>query len=332
MQPGFGSPPPSNLAQSLSQGAHQASTLSNAPIVPPTVHDCYSTRETDDPLTGCRVNRVPKPAGRVEQGYHLDKTVKSLPLRLRSKAITLGEVEFGTDGEKFKDYLADPRFDALATDPAHLGWFGGPGLFEATAGLSAERQGLMPPPIERATKEQIEFYDQKGMPYDVKTPRSPLKPTENWDFDLGKVARSVVDQARKTFEQKGTINKVPIKVLLNVTHTTLEDLVNLRPAIMREALIRHRAPQQAGTILDADLRKELESLVNTNALFDTKKEQLKARALLESPKSSNAELRELLDVLVPANMRLHPQDLSTMTPQDHKALCEVLGLIVEVNA
>ncbi len=90
-------------------------------------------------------------------------------------------------------YSSDPRFRSLATDPAHAGLPSDSKMRqEAMAGLEAEHQKLVPGPISRGPAE-IEFYDGKGHPWDVKTPPSP-KPGEKWPFRVKAIAQSIQDE------------------------------------------------------------------------------------------------------------------------------------------
>jgi hypothetical protein len=59
------------------------------------------------------------------------------------------------------------------------------------AGLEAERLGHVIPPIERGPRG-IEFYDNNGVPYDMKTPSSP-NPGQHWSFDPEGAGESILD-------------------------------------------------------------------------------------------------------------------------------------------
>ena len=140
------------LRQGLQQGAQQANSLSNSPVTPPPVLGCGPTQKIADPITGCEIQRAAQAGDKAVDGHFLEKKVGSEKTDKRSPEQTLQVAE-----PVLAPYLADrDRFIALATDPAHIGSFGVPGLFEAMAGLAAETQKLLPAPIKRGPKE-IEF-------------------------------------------------------------------------------------------------------------------------------------------------------------------------------
>ncbi|SEM93513.1 hypothetical protein SAMN05421856_10923 [Chryseobacterium taichungense] len=87
-------------------------------------------------MLGEEIGRVKKPAGEIER-YKTFSDNSHVPSR----------------------YSSDPRFNDLATDPAHVGnkSISAASRQEAMAGLEAESQGLIKGPIERGPAE-IEFY------------------------------------------------------------------------------------------------------------------------------------------------------------------------------
>jgi len=129
-------------------------------------------------------------------------------------------------------YKSEPRFTELSQDPAHGDKQTGTSLREAMTGLESEQKGLIQYPISRGPAE-IEFYDAKGHPYDVKTPRSPL-PEDRWMFNPRKAARSIVKQIEKEFPNNKTDRLEPVRVLLDSTYLSTED---------HQALWEHLTPQ-----------------------------------------------------------------------------------------
>ncbi|GEM_PF-1209979 len=126
-------------------------------------------------------------------------------------------------------YSSDPRFNELATDPAHVG----PGGLnsktrqEAMAGLEAEAQGLIKGPIERGPAE-IEFYDANGLPYDVKTPPSKSSKVPV-DMNYSKAATAIEKELRKPlFPNKITNVLEKRRVILDCTYMNETDLAALR--------------------------------------------------------------------------------------------------------
>lgn len=95
-------------------------------------------------------------------------------------------------------YANDVRFSDLAKDPAHGGAVTPKTRAEAMAGLEAESQGLVKGPIKRGPAE-IEFFDSKGNPWDVKTPESPPSGA-TWTFKPDQVGKSI----QKELTAKGT--------------------------------------------------------------------------------------------------------------------------------
>lgn len=121
-----------------------------------------------------------------------------------------------------KHYRDNPRFLSLASDPADArNPIRAKSRREAMAGLEAERQGLVKPPIERGPKE-IEFYDGDGVPYDVKTPPSPA-PGESWTFKARRSGDSILEQIRKTAKNKVTGDGEPVRVILDSSYMNEAD-------------------------------------------------------------------------------------------------------------
>jgi hypothetical protein len=118
-------------------------------------------------------------------------------------------------------YRNDPRFQGLASDPAAAGMVTVQGRREAIAGLEAEQQGLVKPPLERGPA-RIEFYDGDGMPYDVKTPPSP-SPDARWSFNARKAGRAIVAQLQQRFPNKITGEAEFIRVILDSSYLSVRD-------------------------------------------------------------------------------------------------------------
>ena len=137
-------------------------------------------------------------------------------------------------------YKSDPRFTELSQDPAHGNEQTGTSLREAMTGLESEQKGFIQYPISRGPAE-IEFYDAKGHPYDVKTPRSPL-PEDRWLFNPRKAARSIVKQIEKQFPNSKTGKSEPVRVLLDCTYLSKADHEelwgNLKPQLDEKLSLR----------------------------------------------------------------------------------------------
>lgn len=129
---------------------------------------------------------------------------------------------FQTNDAVPEHYRGDPRFDSLASDPADArNPIRVKSRREAMAGLEAERQGRIKPPIERGPKE-IEFYDGDGVPYDVKTPPSP-PPGESWTFKARRSGDSILEEIRKTAPNKVTGKNEPVRVILDSSYMNEAD-------------------------------------------------------------------------------------------------------------
>ena len=89
---------------------------------------------------------------------------------------------------------------------------------EAAAGLEMERVGRVPGPIERGPKG-IEFYDAHGLPWDVKTPRSPPSGAP-WSFNVDQTAESLRKQLHQVFPNRAGTGDEPVRVILNTTYMT----------------------------------------------------------------------------------------------------------------
>ena len=92
---------------------------------------------------------------------------------------------------------------------------------EAMAGLEAERQGLLKPPIERGPRE-IEFYDGEGVPYDVKAPPSPSL-GESWPFEAEISGDAILEQIRETAPNKVTGAEQTVRVILDSSYMNEPD-------------------------------------------------------------------------------------------------------------
>lgn len=128
---------------------------------------------------------------------------------------------FHTDADVPLPYRDDPRFRSLALDPAVAGMITVQGRREAIAGLEAEQQGLIKAPIERGPA-RIEFYDGDGIPYDVKTPPSPL-PNARWPFNARKAGRAIATQLRQRFPNKITGEAEFVRVILDSSYLNTSD-------------------------------------------------------------------------------------------------------------
>jgi hypothetical protein len=95
------------------------------------------------------------------------------------------------------------------------------GRREAIAGLEAEQQGFVKPPLERGPA-RIEFYDGDGVSYDVKTPPSP-PPIARWSFNARKAGRAIVTQLRQRFPNKITREAEFIRVILDSSYLNVRD-------------------------------------------------------------------------------------------------------------
>jgi hypothetical protein len=130
---------------------------------------------------------------------------------------------FNNDGAVPANYSNDPRFQSLASDPAHGNKVSAGSRREAMAGLQAESQGVMAKPIKRGPAA-IEFYDGDGHPWDVKTPPSPKSPGNPFTFDPEQVGESLQRQLDKSFpNDKAPNNPEKVRVLLDSAYMTKAD-------------------------------------------------------------------------------------------------------------
>ncbi len=153
----------------------------------------------------------------------------------------------GTKAEVPEHYSSDPRFDDLSADPDHAGMVTDKSVKEAMTGLEAERQGLVMAPIERGPKG-IEFYDAEGTPYDVKTPPSPA-PDAPFKFKPPSSGSSVLKQVRKTQPNKLTGQNEFVRVLLDTSYMTTDDL-----AALHEWLQANAAPEELERIIELSVQ------------------------------------------------------------------------------
>jgi hypothetical protein len=107
-------------------------------------------------------------------------------------------------------YTSDNRFNDLASDPDHGGQIKVSSRREATAGLEAETQGLVPGPISR-DPSGAEFIDGNGGYWDVKTPPGQY-------FNVNSVGNSIKDEVTLTVH----------KVILDTTYISDVQLNQLR--------------------------------------------------------------------------------------------------------
>ncbi len=118
-------------------------------------------------------------------------------------------------------YSSVKGFTALAIDPAKKGKVTPLGLREAMSGLETGFLTHLKLPLTRGPVN-IEFFDAKGHPYDVKTPRSPL-PHEKWTFNPQKVAKSILKKMRGQEFNPLTDKCEPVRIILDCTYLTQSD-------------------------------------------------------------------------------------------------------------
>lgn len=157
-------------------------------------------------LMGEEIGRVNQPAGEFER-YKTFNQNSDVPIK----------------------YSSDPRFNDLATDPAHSGSkaINPASRQEAMAGLEAESQGLIKGPIERGPAE-IEFFDAYGSPFDVKTPpsRSSKVPVDMNHSVVGKSIQKELS-GKPMFPNKITNELEKRKVILDCSYMNEIDHIAL---------------------------------------------------------------------------------------------------------
>ncbi|MCO4754851.1 MAG: hypothetical protein KC478_10250 [Bacteriovoracaceae bacterium] len=116
---------------------------------------------------------------------------------------------------KFK--VDEPRLLELGADPDHNNYISMKSIQEAESVLIAERRELIPGPIIRGPAE-IDFYDDLGRPWDVKTPISPTE-YEAWEFDISQVSNSIVHQLEASHENFETQIVEPVRILVDLRNT-----------------------------------------------------------------------------------------------------------------
>lgn len=122
----------------------------------------------------------------------------------------------------FTDTLTQYKVDEkrllhLAADPDHNNFISKKSIQEAESVLIAERKELIPGPIIRGP-EEIDFYDDLGRPWDVKTPISPSD-YDSWNFQIEKVANSITHQLSATYKNFETGEIEPVRVLIDLRMT-----------------------------------------------------------------------------------------------------------------
>ena len=132
---------------------------------------------------------------------------------------------YDADAKVPAHYRTDPKkFTELSQDPAHGNHVDSRGRQEAMAGLEATHQKLVPGPLTRGPNE-IEFYDAKGNPWDVKAPPS-IK------FQALSSGTSIQKQLTKgivaglppgTFPNKLTGIPTPVNVILDSSYMNAAD-------------------------------------------------------------------------------------------------------------
>jgi hypothetical protein len=123
----------------------------------------------------------------------------------------------------FSDTLLQYKVDEkrllhLSADPDHNNFISKKSIQEAESVLIAERKELIPGPIFRGP-EEIDFYDDLGRPWDVKTPISPSE-FDSWEFEIEKVANSITHQLTATYKNYETEVIEPVRILIDLRHTS----------------------------------------------------------------------------------------------------------------
>lgn len=121
--------------------------------------------------------------------------------------------------QKYK--IDEYRLFTLAADPDHNNFISIKSIREAQSVLIAERKDYMPGPIIRGP-EEIDFYDNLGRPWDVKTPISPGD-YDSWLFDIEKVKKSIRHQLGQTYANFRTQEEEPVRVLIDLRKTKIVD-------------------------------------------------------------------------------------------------------------
>lgn len=143
---------------------------------------------------------------------------------------------YKTDADVPEIYRQDERFPDLAYDDSRRAVHAG-SRQEAMAGLEAEARGLIKYPISRGPKE-IEFYDARGVPYDVKTP--PSDPRGVREFDADQAGKAIAKQVRTNGENSRTGKEEPVRVILDVTYLTSKDYSSLQSWIKNNLTAEER--------------------------------------------------------------------------------------------
>lgn len=137
-------------------------------------------------------------------------------------------------------YRNDPRFEKLAADPAHNDQIRSHSIKEALAILSAERAGLVAAPVMRSPHASLDFFDGKGVPIDVKTPRSPGA-GEIWLFDVREPLQSIRNQLTLRADNLETRESQGVVVLLDATYLSDRHFLELEEAMKRELTAEQRS-------------------------------------------------------------------------------------------
>lgn len=147
-------------------------------------------------------------------------------------------------------YRLEPRFKSLASDPARKGRIDMEGYREAMAGLEAENLGL----VEglRRGPPRIEFYDYKGVPYDVKTPPSSLIPHQ--ENSMRDAANSIIKKL-KLIQPNGVTGKPElVKVILDSTYLNAADHAKLWKIIHSDVAKGKLTKEQLDNIIEINTR------------------------------------------------------------------------------
>ncbi len=147
-------------------------------------------------------------------------------------------------------YRLEPRFKSLASDPARKGRIDMEGYREAMAGLEAENLGL----VEglRRGPPRIEFYDYKGVPYDVKTPPSSLIPHQ--ENSMRDAANSIIKKL-KLIQPNGVTGKPElVKVILDSTYLNAADHAKLWKIIHSDLAKGKLTKEQLDNIIEINTR------------------------------------------------------------------------------
>ena len=144
-------------------------------------------------------------------------------------------------------YRNDPRFEKLASDPAHNNQIRPHSIQEAMVAIAAERAGQIAAPVMRSPDAGLDFVDAKGTPIDVKSPKSP-SPFEHWTFDVSEPMASIRSQLALSATNTLTGQSEGVVVLLDTTFLSKEHYQQLAKA-MREQL----SPAERARVIETSI-------------------------------------------------------------------------------